>query len=144
VQGQHRYERLERDAEPVTGGHHYEDLRRTQQSLDPVQKAEAPNRHAPAQSRSYEPKFDDSREAYEARHAALSEIVKERVESGKINASEASRAMFSFEADGSLKYRNEVIARMWKHRDLQEIREIAAEVRGLEQAGLHRDHEMER
>ena len=70
--------------------------------------------------------------------------MKERVESGKINASEASQAMFSFEADGSLKYRNEVIARMWKHRDLQEIREIAAEVRGLEQAGRYRDHEMER
>ena len=51
MQGQHRYERLRRDAEPVAGGHHYEDLRRTQQSLDPVQKAEAPNRHAPAQSR---------------------------------------------------------------------------------------------
>jgi hypothetical protein len=144
VQGQHRYERLDRDAEPVTGGHHYEDLRRTQQSLDPVPKVDAPNRNAPAQSRLHEPKFDNSHEAHEARHAALSEIVKERVESGKINASEASRAMFSFEADGSLKYRNEVIARMWKHRDLQEIREIAAEVRGWEQAERHRDHEMER
>ena len=84
-----------------------------------MQKAEAPNRHAPAQSRLHEPKFDNSHEAYEARHAALSEILKERVESGKINAGEASRAMFSFEGDGSLKYRNEVIARMWKHRDLR-------------------------
>ena len=90
--------------------------------------------NAPAQSRRHEPKFDNSHEAYEARHAALSEILKERLESGKINSSEASRAMFSFECDGSLKYRNEVIARMWKHRDLQEMRDIAAEVRGCEQA----------
>ena len=60
MQGQHRYERLRRDAEPIPDGHHYEDLRRTQQSLDPVQKTEAPNRHAPAQSRLYEPKFDNS------------------------------------------------------------------------------------
>jgi hypothetical protein len=139
VQGRHRYDRLRPEPAPAPDGHYYEELRRTQQRVD------APQRVADTQSRQTEPKFSDAQEAIEARHAAYAEILKERCESGKINASEASRAMFNFEYDGSLKYKDQVIARMWQHRELQETREIAAEVRSREQAERDRERgEMER
>ena len=145
MQGQDRYDRLRQADEPAKGGHYYEDLRRTQHNVDDAQRVNAAARAAEVQqNRLYEPKYNSPGETYEARYAALSEILKERVEAGKINASEASRAMFSFECDGSLKYRNEVIARMWHHRDLREIRDIAAEVRGHEQAERFKAPEMER
>jgi hypothetical protein len=151
VQSQHRYDRLRQEGEPATGGHYYEDLRRTHHRVDDAQKANDAQREkenaakhaAEAQNRLREPNFGSPQEAYDARRAALSEILNERLAAGKINSSEASRAMFSFECDGSLKYRNEVIGRMWHHRDLQEMREIAAEVRGLE-TQRSKEQEMER
>ncbi len=135
VYGRDRYDQLRPEPEPA--GRHYEDLRRTQQRVDDQQRT------SERQSRQAEPRFDNAQETHEARYAALSEIVKERLESGKINSSEATRTMFSFEYDGSMKYRNEVIARMWQHRDLSEMRDIAAEARGYE-VERERDRGMER
>ena len=149
MQGQQRYDRLRQESEPATGGHYYEDLRRTQHRVDDAQRANEAqkeneaNRPTETQNRLYEPKYNSPQEVYEARQAALSEVLKERVESGKINSGEAKDAMYRFELDGSLKYRNEVIGRMWHHRDLQEMREIAAEARGQE-AQRYKEQEMER
>ena len=49
--------------------------------------------------------------------------------------------MTNFEITGTIKYQDEVTARMRQHHELQEAREVAAEVR--EREGAEQDRELE-
>jgi hypothetical protein len=138
MRGPDRYDALKPVPAPAPDSHYYGPLRETQQQQDA--QREQPAAPEPAPHKEPQPYLTEL-DAIEARRSAYTEILNERLASGKINGTERSNLLMHFEVTGTIKYKDDVAARMRHHQELQEARDVAAEVRDRE--GAEQDKELE-